>query len=304
MTPSSGTGVRRKRQSPDSSLLLTDVNARYCFDPRRHLYVQYRQADVVSNGLKNMDAVTLLSNGKSEVQAWNQSESCKGCICDIPVYLVLIRGHANATSAAEQAELAQTLLQPWLSRYANVTQDLTSISASSWSGYVLGNPEYKYHDARYTQSKFCTDCSIHQFCYSGTPLTLVRYGVQVAGAAPSQLLIPDLTRSELETFATYPICTACAPQLDQSLYLGNVAPGSLTNVTAALNDVLLQQWALINPTLPQLQVHDVALNNDNILYTLLSNEFVYQNALNYVPDRLIIDYFFLTEAWTQVPYSG
>ena len=113
------------------------------------------------------------------------------------------------------------------------------------------------------------------FFHSGGDLSLVRYGIQIAGAAPSNLLVPDLARSDLEqNTAYYPVCSnqvagaACTPQLSQAVYLDN-APDGLTNSSAQLASVLTQLWRNRNPSLADLQVDNVTLDTTD-RYSLLS----------------------------------
>ena len=134
--------IRTRRQAvPASTATLSNINERYCYDPLNDKYIPYNQADLVTTSSQ-----PLANSDGSASSNFTASIDCKGCICDIPVFTVLLREHANVSTPAARSQLAQDLLAPWLSRYANVTQDVSNIPPSNWSSYVIGQPDYKFHD--------------------------------------------------------------------------------------------------------------------------------------------------------------
>ncbi|OQV25873.1 hypothetical protein BV898_00022 [Hypsibius exemplaris] len=249
---------RQRRQSVTSiSNSISNVNDRACFNPQTQQYILYSQADFVTSTTQpdSKDVPRIITNGTAS--QWNLT-NCMGCNCDIPVYMALVQGHVNITNATEQAILRQELLQLWLNRYGNVTQDVAGILPSSWSSYIINAPNYRFHDA------------------SENPLSLVRYGIQVANGAPSELLIPDLTQGDLQNASdpasAFPICASCTPRMNDAVFLANLPPNYNLSASssAPVAGMLTQVWKNRNPAISDLDISSVALNPFD-RYSLLSN---------------------------------
>ena len=131
------------------------------------------------------------------------------------------------------------------------------------------------------------------FVWHSGNLRLVRYGVQVAGAPPSQLLIPDLSQQEVANYSTvmatppgvegYQVCgSECQPLLDQSLYFAdnnglnlednNNNKNNNTFNWNTLAPALAAAWLTANPQLrnDQLTVHNNLTHSTG--YTVLNND--------------------------------